>query len=280
MDYEKKYIKYKMKYLNLLGGNKNFFTKKNNGGDNSGNYSNQCMWISILDFLNGVFEYNFNLGDIRRIASSNDTRINREREEFNTDKHYQGLLNVINHFNLQIHLYNSFRTMSTDLEISNKPDWIIGDDFAPNVVSIVSFGSHFELITSIGSKKLYNGKIVSTDTFTPNRELAMGKSIDKKLDDFQLKELDFLLDMSTTLNSVNINMEQDIEKNKTELKNLEISFLNNQKNEDYKDIQFSIVSSFKEYKNILETTIEKLQIELDLNKINLNSIQAEMLKIF
>ena len=94
-----------------------FPQKNNDGTDNTGRYSNQCMWLSILDFLNGVMGNNYNLTEIREIASSNNTAINGENEELDTLENYGALLNVVNSFDLQIHLYNSFKTNSGNLFI-------------------------------------------------------------------------------------------------------------------------------------------------------------------
>jgi hypothetical protein len=89
MDYHRKYTKYKAKYLNLLGGMvKKFGVKKNNGSNGNNRYSNQCMWLSILDYLNGVMRNNMNLDEIRAIGSRNNTRINNVREQFDTTLHF------------------------------------------------------------------------------------------------------------------------------------------------------------------------------------------------
>ena len=57
MNYQKKYLKYKAKYLELKklkylqkGGNP-FRVIRNNGTDPDGSLVNQCMWISLRDFL-------------------------------------------------------------------------------------------------------------------------------------------------------------------------------------------------------------------------------------
>ena len=155
MNYNTKYFIHTMRHKNLFGGQINFTTQKNNGGDNSGNYSNQCIWISIIDYLNGVLGNNINLDEIRAIGSTNNTRINSTREMFDTDFHNESLIQVASVFDLQIHLYVSFKDKSSgSLVISKEPNWIIGDYSSSNVVSIVSYGAHFELITSIGKRKL------------------------------------------------------------------------------------------------------------------------------
>jgi len=70
MDYERK-------YYNLLGWMPNFYCVIKNGGkDWSGRYYNQCMLLSILDYLNGVINNNFNSDEIRAIGTRNNTVIN------------------------------------------------------------------------------------------------------------------------------------------------------------------------------------------------------------
>ncbi len=50
-NYYKKYLIYKNKYLSLKGGTR-FTSIPNNGNGNEPRLGNQCMWISIRDYLN------------------------------------------------------------------------------------------------------------------------------------------------------------------------------------------------------------------------------------
>lgn len=280
MNYKTNYIKYTMKYFNLVGGQIFFSTKKNNGSDNSGNYSNQCMWISIIDYLNDVLENNINLDEIRAIGSSNNTRINGTREMFDTDMHIDSLLKITSIYDLQIHMYVSFKNKANKLVISNEPNWIIGDYSASNVVSIVSYGGHFELITSIGKRKLYRGFMSSYENFTPNRDLAIGKKI-KTNSKKELDEIDNLLEMTINLNCVIINIEQSIKKNTTELNDLEKSFIFDEKKIAQLDEQTQIatISSLQEHKIFLETIISNYKNELDKIKETFNEVQKRLNKL-
>lgn len=277
MNYNAKYYKYKMKQLNLVGGQIKFTTKKNNGSDGSSNYSNQCMWISIIDYLNGVLGNNITLDEIRTIGSSNNTRINGVREMFDTILYYDSLLKVVFVFDLQIHIYESFRNREGLLVISNKPNWIIGDYSSTNVVSIVSYGAHFELITSIGKRKLYRGFMSSYDEFTPNRDLALGKKINKTSKK-ELNEIDNLLEMSINLHCVIINIEQNIKKIINELNDLESSFIFNEKSASELDEQTQIatISSLQEHKIFLENINSENQKELDEIRENFDKIQKKL----
>jgi hypothetical protein len=277
MKYNIEYFKYTMKHPNLVGGQINFSTKKNNGGDNSGKYSNQCIWISIIDYLNGVLGNNINLDEIRAIGSSNNTSINGTREMFDTTTYYDSLLNVTNSFDLQIHMYTSFRNKNNKMVISKKPNWIIGDNSSSNVISIVSYGAHFELITSIGKRKLYRGFMSSYEDFKFNRDLALGKKINKTSKKV-LNEIDNLLEMSNNLNRVIINIEQNIKKITIELNDLESSFIFDEKSASELDeqIQIATISSLQEHKIFLENIINENQKELNEIRENFDEVHKKL----
>lgn len=281
MDYQRKYLKYKAKYFNLLGGMvKKFYVKKNNGSDGSGRYSNQCMWLSILDYLNGVMDNNLNLDEIRAIGSRNNTGINDVREQYDTDFHYQSLLNVVETFDLQIHFYVVIRDRNSNSFISNRPNMIVGEISSSNVVSIVSYGSHFELITSIGDHQLYEGKINFSDKFSPNRELALGKKINNvnKLSHIQLARIDELLEISVNFNRVILDLKQNLELNQSRLDELEKSFIMDEKNINLsnEEIQIAMISSFQEHKLFLEKTINEIKTELDGMKRDTETFEKEL----
>lgn len=281
MDYHRKYLKYKAKYLNLLGGmRKKFGIKKNNGSDGSERYSNQCMWLSILDYLNGVMGHNMNLDEIRAIGSRNNTRINDVRQQYDTDYHFQSLLNVIETFDLQIHFYVVTRDKNDNLTISNRPNMVVGEVSSSNVVSIVSYGSHFELITSIGDRQLYGGKIKVSDEFVPNRELALGKKINE-LNQAQLARIDELLEISVNFNRVVLDLKQDLELNQLRLDELENSFIMDGKNINSSDeeTQIAMISSFQEHKMYLEKIIGEIKTELDEMKRDMETAEKELDKL-
>ena len=278
MKYNTKYFIYSMRHLDMVGGQINFTTKKNNGGDNSGNYSNQCMWISIIDYLNCVLGNNITLDEIRAIGSSNNTIINGTREMFDTDLHKESLIKVASVYDLQIHLYVSFKDKTTGvLVISKKPNWIIGDYSSSNVVSIVSYGAHFELITSIGKRKLYRGFMSSYDKFTPNRDLALGKKINKSKKK-ELDEIDNLLEMSISLGRVMYDIEYNINDNTMQLNDLESSFNFNEKSTYGLDevTQIATISSLQEHKIFLENRISDDKNELDVIRETFDEIQKKL----
>lgn len=281
MNYQRKYLKYKSKYLNLLGGmSKKFGVIKNSGSDGTGRYYNQCMWLSILDYLNRVMDNNLNLDEIRAIGSRNNTRINDIREQYDTDFHHQSLLNVVETFDLQIHFYVLIRDGDGNSLISNRPNMIVGEFSSSNVVSIVSYGSHFELITSIDGRQLYGEKIKISDKFVPNRELALGKTINNIniLSITQLVKIDELLDISVNLKRVILDLEQDLKLNQSRLGELENSFIMDEKNINSSDeeSQIAIISSFQEHKIFLEKIIGEIKTELREMKKNLKKVEKEI----
>ena len=265
-----------------------FKTKKNNGSDGSGDYSNQCMWISILDFLNGVLSNHYNLTQIREIASNrreNNVRINNPKEEFRVEDHYDGLLNIVETFDLQIHFYVPFKNSTGKLVIPNRPDWIIGEPSARNVVSIVSYGTHFELITSINSIDIYGDEIEDSNIFKPDRELAVGKKISQSatVEHNELNEkIDNLLEFSVNLSRVIINIEQSIKSNKMQVEIYKSTFETNQNHtttEDF-DTQTAIVASFQEHRDNLQKIIDDLERDLVSFKSQQTSVRDELLIYF
>lgn len=191
--YKKKYLKYKKKYLNLkkrstknnfqallVGGNptNNFKVVRNSGGDGTHNpqgirYANQCMWLSIIDHLRINSNIILTLDEIREIASSNGVRINGPQESFDSELHGHALRNVANLFELNIQIHNVLcyknKTQKSRMINSDIPGLIFGNLY-PNIVRIVSYGAHFELITEIDNIQFYITEGITRNknkTFTP-----------------------------------------------------------------------------------------------------------------
>lgn len=246
-DYKTKYLKYKSKYLQLkklemlsksnldiknknvlVGGVKTFTVKNNDGSNGNIGYSNQCMWLSILDFLNGVLGNNLTLEEIRNIASNNgNDLINGKLERFDDEKHIKALTTITELFDLQIHIYPllSGINIQENVEvISDDPISIVGNYSAPNIVSIVSYGDHFNLITSIEGRKLYQGKIKNIDNFIPNPKLALGINEDiSKLNKKEIKNLDELVNQSVNLERIKKDCFEELRNINRELKELELT---------------------------------------------------------
>jgi hypothetical protein len=193
------------------------------------------------------------------------------------------LLNVIETFNLQIHFYVVTRDKNGNLTISNNPNMVVGEVSSSNVVSIVSYGSHFELITSIGDRQLYEGKIKINEKFVPNRELALGKNINNvnKLSQSQLARIDELLEISVNFNRVILDLKQNLELNQLRLDELVNSFVMDEKNINSSDeeSQIAMVASFQEHKIYLEKIISEIKSELDEMKRDMETVEKELDKL-
>lgn len=262
---------------------KKFGVKTNSGYDGSDKYLNQCIWLSIIDYLNDVLENNLNLDEIRAIGSYNNTEINNEYENFDTTLHYQSLLNVAETFNLQVHFYIVFRNETNDLFISDRPNMIVGEISSSNIVSIVSYGSHFELITSIDGRQLYGGKIQISDKFVPNRELALGKKINNSnnsniISHQNLIRIDELLDISVNFKRVILDLEQNIKLNQSRLDELENSFMINEKNinSSNEEEQIALISSFQEHQIFLNKIISDIKTELKEMMKDVEKVEKEL----
>lgn len=281
IDYKRKYLKYKMKYLNLLGGeSKKFSVIRNNGSDGTNRYSNQCFWISICQYLNKVLDIDINLEELRNIASPQNSNIpiNNETQEFDTTKYFSALQNIIETFSLQIHMYITYRDSSNQLVINNEPDYIVGELFNTNIISIVSYGSHFELITHIGSRQLYPN-IKESELFIPNKELALGKKMSYYKNENE-KEIEELLDLNTFFNVNIITLQQSIKKYKNMISTLENEFYKENKNDYDSELVITMIQSMEERKEFFKKEIKNLELELITVENNKNKIKERLNKLF
>jgi hypothetical protein len=128
-------------------------TKHNDGCIPSLNYSNQCMWISILQIINKYIDPTTTIDDIRTIASNNNIQINNTRDMFDTARDIKGLKQVLKHYNINLYIY-----IITNNNNCIK-SYINSNKFLINTFHIIYNNSHFELMTNINGKKLYNKMI-------------------------------------------------------------------------------------------------------------------------
>lgn len=124
----------------------NFKVISNNGTESG--YSNQCMWISIKDYINRELlikdKPRYSLEEIRNIASDNNTiPINGPNFSFNEFLHYDAIKNITEYFNLKIVIHQ----YSLENGIGKEQIKIYG--VGKNIVPIISYGNHFNLITEI-----------------------------------------------------------------------------------------------------------------------------------
>jgi uncharacterized coiled-coil protein SlyX len=166
--YFKKYLKYKKKYLDLLdkiGGSfdlpqklDGLFTKirtiHNSGSIYGTKFINQCMFISIKDYLNNNGYPNLTLEELRHQAGLSGIM---ERQEWNQDnhRHVLALQRLSELYDLDINIWDVTRDglldqryLSAD-ELRLNPRYREGEG-RTNKVNIASFGAHFELIMGGG----------------------------------------------------------------------------------------------------------------------------------
>jgi len=189
MDYKSKYIKYKNKYISLKRqfGGANFNTIKNDGRIDA--YSQQCFWISIMNYLNYTLNQNISIRRIREIASYNNTNINKVDEPWDDFEHLQSAFNVADEFDLTIQIFLPDR-LNGNIDIRN-PAINIGS--GSNLIRIVQFIDHFELITSVDNNRTVisineEGKLQES-AYETNVDVA-SYSLTKKLNG---KKLDSIL---------------------------------------------------------------------------------------
>jgi uncharacterized protein YukE len=145
---------------------------------NEGDSTNQCLWISIIQYLNFVLGYNLDFKRIRQIAKNRELfQINGTQEMFDFEKHMEALRNVLSHFNLQIRIYfaNMTEEGNSFIDIRSQD---IGSPKSGNIVHIVSYGAHFELISQIGDEVLYQGALSQLEKIngsSPKASIAIGK---------------------------------------------------------------------------------------------------------
>ena len=148
--YFKKYLKYKNKYLKLKkGGNRNCkFTVIPNTGSLEG-MSNQCLWISIKDYLNTFLENPITLTELR-----NNVGLNRDSEHEMFDNDDENFVNAINRIcdiydlTIKFYLIDGNGNLITNLDENGIAESFMCYGHGRNIVNITSYGRyHFQLIT-------------------------------------------------------------------------------------------------------------------------------------
>jgi RNA polymerase-binding transcription factor DksA len=139
-------------------------TKHNNGSNNELSYTNQCMLISILHYVNRNKQKPESIHDIRLFASSNNMNINRVNKLFDTDYHMDSLRQVLRHYQLNLYIY-IINNNNKCIRIS------INNEFYSTTIHIVNRNSHFELMTNINGCKFYNNEIISDNFYNYNHSI-------------------------------------------------------------------------------------------------------------
>lgn len=149
--YKKKYFKYKKKYLELkqkklVGGNCKFNVVPNSGYADG--MTNQCLWISIRDYINIFLQIPITLIELRQHAElESDT----EHSMFDNDdiKFITAINKIAVLYNLTINFYliDNNGDIITKPDINGNPQTFMKYGNGKHIVNITSFGMyHFQLI--------------------------------------------------------------------------------------------------------------------------------------
>ena len=137
----------------IINNNNNHSNKKksfksfSNDGCIEG-YCNQCFWISILQYLKLQRNIDINIEEFHMTASNMyQININNLKSNFDYECHADAAVNLAKIYNLKIEIYYANYTEKTRWINIGNPAYIFGK--GKNVVRIVAFGNHFELIKKV-----------------------------------------------------------------------------------------------------------------------------------
>jgi len=253
MNSKEKYLKYKSKYLKLkkqFGGTK--VITKHNSGSLEG-MSNQCFWISILDYLHNNGHPNLTLRELRAQTNSPEIIINGENQLVDTDIHRNAIEQIAFIYNLTI---KGFPVDSNgNLLYGGNHGNIFGN--GPNIVNIANFGLyHFELIINQNSNHNnfiplvpVKGKLTKLEEIPP-----IMKDQYKKLSENQ-GELQI---MKYLLKEANTEYERNLELRDTTIQSKDI-------NNDEKNIFSNYYNSF----------LDNLVTDINLKEKRINELTEE-----
>ena len=293
-NYKLKYIKYKMKYNMLLkGGWAQFKVLKNDGSNNNIGYSNQCIWLSILAYINNVLsrkkvpEYtseqlaNLTLPQLKAIASANGIfPINEQLKEFDDEYHHDALMNILKIFKIKLVIYPVFKLNGNGTTVlRNESREIINDDeTTENIVSVVSYGAHFELITEIRGKQLYKGIFADkSEDYIPVNELVLGTKGAKLSTLKEKSKIELLFEHCSLLGTEIENFETENKSIDKKLEEMDL-IINSypQQIAQYDTERKAIIESCQEYKKTLLNSKKINDTLLDSIKKQKTDIESRM----
>ena len=178
MSYKQKYIKYKDKYLSLKeqfiqkGGNT--YTIISNNGTADGNLTNQCLWISIRDYLNyarGIT--NLKIFDDLKQKFGLGPEFNNTEFNYENIKMRESVAALANRYNIKLcFLPINPLTKKIDLYGINEDGSVecsqgMINKYGKEIVHIASYEGHFALIIAgpgFSVAKHQNSTITSAQT--------------------------------------------------------------------------------------------------------------------
>lgn len=235
MDYKKKYLIYKKKYLMLkkrqMGGTF-FLSISNSGGDGSG-ISQQCIWISIRDYLN------YHRGEITTVAELKRyiAGLGPETDQLEYDDDNvilrDGLVRLAEILGLTLYFIytrhdGSIVPYCLNEDGSMNPARIINPG-ANEIVYIATFGRHFELIvqgphyelqrnpnSTIRVEAIYEPKVNIHKTYVAKKDI---RDEDQQIVQASINLVELMQNIEFFENELK-RIELDIVQNQKELKNI------------------------------------------------------------
>lgn len=122
-------------------------------------YINQCLWISIIQYLKLVENIDISICDIRKIASDNGNHIINDEKSMFDMSHINCLHRVLNNFKLKLRLFihNSHKDLNS---LDSYDERLVDISYHHTINSDKSIfikysGEHFELIYKINDELVY-----------------------------------------------------------------------------------------------------------------------------
>ncbi len=272
MDYKNKYLIYKKKYLflkkQLIGGTR-FRSIPNSGGGEPG-LANQCMWISIRDYINyhrGIVTTVIELK--RRLGLSLDTNT----IEYDDDNPI--LRNALERLAVGLRITLCFIYTKRDGSIA---PFCLNQDgtMRPfrtinpgnnDIVYVATFGRHFELIVDGPNYQLerhHNSTIREVNPYQPKVRVNNNYVLPSQVSDYEDKQI-----VQASINLVEIN--QNIDYFENQLKELRKNINDNQdglRNINSLDLddeeKMILVISYEQMIRDGNNTIDKIRSKLEL----------------
>jgi hypothetical protein len=251
-----------------------FKTIRNNGclTENNITYTNQCMWISVLDYLKHFLNRKITLGELRYIGMLDDTT-RYSMFDINNGTFVRSIDAIANNFNLHIQIY--YVNANGYCRWLGNHQFDFGNFTSTNIVNIAAFGNHFELIVDNVN---FNDNNVNKKirNFIPEIDIASGNKINDNVTEYFIaivrlqQEIDICKKYSIS---------EQIKAIEQIIKNLEIKLKEIQSNietytycAEYGDINMKII--YYEIKKSYINDETKVKEHLNLQTDNLNNYRS------
>ena len=138
--------------------------------------TNQCMLISILNYINYCLRINITFFMFRNEYCSSGMDVNNINEPYDNDKHKNALEFLLKRYNIRIQIFYYNTPINSPAWISNNFQYEIGNNNAKYVIPIVAYGEHFELIIKMPNFDISSFFPGINKEFEPDLNLAIGNN--------------------------------------------------------------------------------------------------------